>query len=76
MYDSKKSLDSKELSQKGISAKATYKLTYTGSDGKFLVSDIVSQNIVDEDNLMLDTGIIQPEVEQPTQPAQQEEKHE
>lgn len=76
LYDSKKSLDSKELSQKGISAKATYKLTYTGSDGKFLVSDIVSQNIVDEDNLMLDTGIIQPEVEQPTQPEQQEEKHE
>lgn len=79
LYDSKKSLDSKELSQKGISAKATYKLTYTGSDGKFLISDIVSQNIVDEDNLMLDTGIIQPEVEQPTQPTQpeqQEEKHE
>ena len=76
LYDSKKSLDSNELSHKGISAKATYKLTYTGSDGKFLVSDIVSQNIVDEDNLMLDTGIIQPEVEQSTQPEQQEKQHE
>ena len=56
------------LAQKGITAKATYKLTYSNSDGKFLVSDIVSQNIVDGDNLMLDTGFIQDEqTEKPDQ---------
>ena len=77
LYDSKKTLDSKELAQKGITAKATYKLTYSNSDGKFLVSDIVSQNIVDGDNLMLDTGFIQDEqTEKPDQTGQTEEQHE
>lgn len=77
LYDSKKTLDSKELAQKGITAKATYKLTYSNSNGKFLVSDIVSQNIVDGDNLMLDTGFIQEEqTEKPDQAGQTEEQHE
>ena len=77
LYDSKKTLDSKELAQKGITAKATYKLTYSNSNGKFLVSDIVSQNIVDGDNLMLDTGFIQEEqTEKPDQTGQTEEQHE
>ena len=66
LYDSKKTLDSKELAQKEITAKATY-----------LVSDIVSQNIVDGDNLMLDTGFIQEEqTEKPDQTGQTEEQHE
>lgn len=77
LYDSKKTLDSKELAQKGITAKATYKLTYSNSNGKFLVSDIVSQNIVDGDNLMLDTGFIQEDqTEKPDQTGQTEEQHE
>lgn len=41
------------------------------------MSDIVSQNIVDGDNLMLDTGFIQEEqTEKPDQTGQTEEQHE